>query len=168
MSGRSTASNIKHLKERMESTWGCKASEPWAGLGCSQGIQGEREESPMSCPALAPPRVRCPHCGFGLLNGQEAPSSHKKFGMQDSRIGSSTLSCQRWMSHKGKKIRVTLVVSPSPAARENQLGQGGFPLGMSGFPKSTLSHSRTHQGCYTITICKQGDPCSGSGTCIPC
>lgn len=137
-------------------------------VGMQPGDPGGEGRISHELPSLGTPRVRCPHCGFGLLNGQEAPSSHKKFGMQDSRIGSSTLSCQRWMSHKGKKIRVTLVVSPSPAARENQLGQGGFPLGMSGFPKSTLSHSRTHQGCYTITICKQGDPCSGSGTCIPC
>lgn len=50
--------------------------------------------------------------------------------MQDSRIGSSALD-----EPQGKKsLRLTLVVSPSPAARENQLGQGDFQWECLDFP----------------------------------
>lgn len=47
---------------------------------------------------------------------------------------------------------------PPPAARESQLGQRGFPPGMSGFPKSTPSDSRTDHSCCTLAACKNEDP----------
>lgn len=97
MSGGSTASNSKHPQERMEGTHGCKGCrggvlEPWDGGEQGQGWEGSR--------GIGTPRVRCSHCGFGLLKEQEPPSFQKIFGMQSRRIGSSALSHQLWVSHK--------------------------------------------------------------------
>lgn len=68
------------------------------------------------------------------------------------------------MSHKRIKSETDPGGIPPPAARESQLGQRGFPLGMSGFPKSTPSDSRTRHGCgcCTFTACKREDPLFGA------
>lgn len=169
----STPSNTKHLEERTEGTCGCQGCgegipwEPWDGVAQGKdGMQpGDPEGEGSSSHELGTPRVRCPCCGFSFPNGQEFPGKVWDAGQQDWQLSTGRAT-------REKKSETDPGGIPLSCSQGKSAGAGGFPVGMSGFPESTPSDSRTHHGCYTTATCQQEDPVPRavpqSQTCTPC